>query len=105
MFKAWSRLKIAFLLALLFGVQSTALSFHEMRHSAASSEQKASQSLSAPSDDCNQCTAQHTQLDSAFVQLEPSKTSYFPPSLIWIPSHRLVRTLRVFSQPRAPPAA
>jgi hypothetical protein len=105
MFKAWARLKIAILLAMLFGVQSTALSFHEMRHAAASTEQKATQSVSAPSDDCNQCAAQHTQLDSTFVQLEPSKTSFFPPSLIWIPSHRLVKTFQVFSQPRAPPVA
>lgn len=104
MLKALSRLKIAFLLALLFGVQTTALSFHEMRHTAVSAERKVSQGISAPSDDCNQCAAQHTQLDSTVVQLEPSKTSCLPPSLIWIPSNGLVSVFQVFSQPRAPPA-
>jgi hypothetical protein len=103
MIKAWSRLKIAFLLALLFGIHTTALSFHEAHHSAISTETKAAQSISAASDDCTQCAAQHTQVVSASVQLEPSKTSCLPPSQIWIPSNCLVLVYRALSQSRAPP--
>jgi hypothetical protein len=105
MLKALARLKIAFLFALLFGVQSVALSYHESSHAAQSAGQKSSQSISAVSDDCSLCVAQHTQIDSTTVQLEPSKTSFFPPSLIWIPADQLVTRISVYSQPRAPPQA
>lgn len=105
MLKAWARLKIAFLFALLFGVQTATLSFHEASHAASFAGHKSSQSISAVSDDCSLCAAQHTQVNSNFVQLEPSKAGAYPPTLIWIPSDRHVSTVTFFSQSRAPPAA
>jgi len=105
MLKAWARNNIALLFALIFGIQATALSFHETRHAAASADQKHAQSISADADDCSQCAAQHSKLDATAVQLEPTETGIPPVALDLLPIDRLISFVRVFSQPRAPPVA
>lgn len=103
MLQAWARNYLALLFALMFGIQVTALSFHETRHSAVSVDQKHSQSISADSDDCSQCAAQHSKVDATAVQLEPAETRVPPVALAWLPMDRLVSSVEIFSQPRAPP--
>jgi hypothetical protein len=96
---------LAFLITLLFGVQTLSLVSHEARHAASFANKRGVQSLIAVSDDCSLCAAQHAQTDTSFVQREPSKTSFFPPAILENDLDPLVQCDPLYANPRAPPLA